>query len=169
MISYSLQGMRTYKQENVFNQLSKFGQWVIQKIDPILEINLPGPLQKYAHFSGINTGYCLFAPNVPYGLGVAFEIRNDQDTILSMPLLNTREGLDRFNGNYNIYGAIEEIQDLLAYGWALRMLENHPKYNEIEVVVGLHRQPTMFEYRELKHEPHFVEANRFIFQLDHDE
>ncbi|AEE52929.1 hypothetical protein [Haliscomenobacter hydrossis] len=166
IINFNLFGINGYQRKEVFDHLSKNGQSVFTAIKNFLPTGISKVLEPYAHLAGIDTGYGLFAPNVPSAVSVAFELVDPagQSTV-SLPMLNTREGLDRFNVNFNTFKNFEETRPLLAYGWAIRMLELNPGHNKITVVIGSHIHPSMEAYRRGERSK-FVESVRYEFELD---
>lgn len=165
ILNFNLFGINGYQREEVFEQLSENGQRVFRGLQNYLPTRIPQVLVPYAHLAGIDTGYGLFAPNVPSSVSVAFELTDvTGHTTASLPLLNTREGQDRFNVNFNTFKNFEELRPLLAYGWAVRMLELHPNHNKINVVIGTHILPSMEAYHQGKRSE-FIEAVRYEFEL----
>lgn len=163
---YNLYALNTYKKPEVFEQLSTPGQQVFLKLKQILPMTVPKVLRPYAHFCGTDTGYSLFAPNVPSAIGVFFELKDKEgNTLIKFPELESRSGLDRFTVNLATYKSFEEIQPLMAYGWASRMLEIYPDYNAITVIIGSHRMPNMQAYR-AGERSEFIETVRYEFELD---
>ena len=166
IINFNLFGIHSYQRKEVFDQLSKNGQSVFTAIKNFLPTRLSEVVLPYAHLAGIDTGYGLFAPNVPYSISVAFELVGPAGQSLAcLPMLNTREGLDRFSVNFSTFKDFEEIRPLLAYGWAIRMLELNPGHSKINVVIGNHIQPSMKAYRQGERSK-FIESVRYEFELD---
>ena len=165
IINFNLFGLQGYQKAEVFDQLSRRGKQVFLAIKGFLPTRVPSLLVPYAHLAGIDTGYGLFAPNVPSAVSVAFELKDAAGhSTACMPLLNTREGQDRFNVNFNTFKKFEEIRPLLAYGWAIRMLELQPGHNKITVVIGTHIQPSLEAYRRGE-QAKFEESVRYEFEL----
>lgn len=166
IINFNLLGLGGYQRAEVFDQLSANGQRVFMAIKHYLPTRVPSIFVPYAHLAGIDTGYGLFAPNVPSAVSAAFELTDAAGhSTACLPMLNTREGLDRFNVNFNTFKKFEEIRPLLAYGWAIRILELQPGYNKITVVIGSHLQPNMEAYRQGERAK-FIESVRYEFELD---
>jgi hypothetical protein len=166
IVNFNLLGLNGYQKTEIFDQLSDNGKWVFMTIKNFLPSRVPSILVPYAHLAGIDTGYALFAPNVPSAVSVVFELTDaDGPSAACLPMLNTREGLDRFNVNFNTFKNFEEIRPLLAYGWAIRMLELNPGHNKINVVIGNHNLPSMHDYRQGKRSQ-FIESVRYEFELD---
>ena len=166
IINFNLFGLNGYQKTEVFEQLSNNGKRVFLAIKNYLPTRVPYVFVPYAHLAGIDTGYGLFAPNVPSAVSAAFELSDAAGrSTACLPMLNTREGLDRFNVNFNTFKKFEEIRPLLAYGWAIRMLELQPGYNKITVVIGSHIQPNMEANRQGERSK-FVESVRYEFELD---
>lgn len=163
---YNLYALNTYQKPEVFEQLSKPGQQVFLQLKRVLPYTIPTALRPYAHLCGTDTGYSLFAPNVPSAVGVMFELKDAEgNTTIKFPELETRSGLDRFTVNLATYKSFEEIQPLMAYGWAARMLEIYPDFSAITVIIGSHRMPNMQAYQ-AGERPKFVEAVRYEFELE---
>ncbi|GAB5554981.1 MAG: hypothetical protein Sapg2KO_45720 [Saprospiraceae bacterium] len=163
---YNLYALNTYQKKEVFEQLSQPGQKAFLKLKHILPSNIPMVLRPYAHFVGTDTGYSLFAPNVPSAIGVMFELKDSEgNTTIKFPELESRSGLDRFTGNLSTYKSFEEMRPLLAYGWASRMLEIYPDYTAITVIIGSHRMPNMQAYQSGERSK-FLETVRYEFELD---
>jgi hypothetical protein len=166
IINFNLFGINGYQRVEVFEQLSNNGKRVFKAIQNYLPTRVPYLFVPYSHLAGIDTGYGLFAPNVPSAVSVAFELTDTAGrSTVSLPMLNTREGLDRFNVNFNTFKKFEEIRPLLAYGWAIRMLELQPGHNKITVVIGRHLQPSMEAYRKGERAT-FIESVRYEFELE---
>ncbi len=166
ILNYNLLGIKSYEKEHVFEELSPNGQRVFTAIQPAIPRNVPALVRPYAHFAGINTGYSLFAPNVPSAMAVIFELTNEAgESTVMLPMLNSTEGLARLHGNYNFFSAFEDFRELLAYGWAMRMLEMNPGYNKAAVVIGAHRMPSMEAYRNGKRST-FLENGVYEFKLE---
>jgi hypothetical protein len=163
---YNLYALNTYQKPKVFEQLSKPGQQVFLKLKHILPSTIPVALRPYAHIGGTDTGYSLFAPNVPSGVGVMFELKDAEgNTTIKFPTLESRSGLDRFTVNLATYKSFEEIRPLLAYGWAIRTLEMYPDYTAITVIIGSHRMPNVQAYQAGERSK-FIESVRYEFELD---
>lgn len=166
IINFNLFGLQGYQKLEVFEQLSANGKRVFLAIKNYLPSRVPYVFVPYAHLAGIDTGYGLFAPNVPSAVSAAFELSDAAGhSHACLPLLNTREGLDRFNVNFNSFKKFEEIRPLLAYGWAIRMLELQPGYNKITVMIGSHLQPSMEAYRQGERAK-FIESVRYEFEME---
>ena len=164
--NYNLIALKGYEEKHVFEQLSPNGQKVFAGLAPYMPNTVPTWVRPYAHYAGINTGYSLFAPNVPSAISVIFELTDPAgNSIAQLPILNSDEGLDRLSGNFSTFSSFEEIRELLTYGWAMRMLEINPGYTKIAVVVGSHRMPTMQAFREGVN-PTFVEVGRYEYSLE---
>lgn len=166
IVVYNLVGLKAYQKEIVFESLSDPGKKVYTQVKKILPRSVPVPIQVYSHYAGTDTGYSLFAPNVPSAIGVMFELKDSEGNVtVKFPSLNSLSGLDRFTGNLSTYRSFEELRPLLAYGWAVRMLEIYPDFTEVTVIIGSHRMPGMRDYQKGKR-PKFVESARYEFALD---
>lgn len=166
MVVYNLVGLKSYQREVVFESLSEPGQKVFTQLQNLFPRRVPLPVRVYSHYAGTDTGYSLFAPNVPSAIGVMFELKDSEGNMtMKLPSLNSLSGLDRFTGNLSTYRSFEELRPLLAYGWALRMLEIYPEFTEVTVIIGSHRMPTMSAYQEGKR-PEFEELARYEFALE---
>jgi hypothetical protein len=166
IVIYNLVGLKSYQREVVFESLSEPGKKVYTQVKKILPPRVPVPIQVYSHYAGTDTGYSLFAPNVPSAMGVIFELKDSEgNTTVKFPSLNSLSGLDRFTGNLSTYRSFEEIRPLMAYGWAIRMLEIYPEFTEVTVIIGSHRMPGIKDYVEGKRSE-FVESARYEFALE---
>lgn len=166
ILYFNLFALNSYQRKEVFEQLSPNGQAVYSFIKNYLPAQFPSILAPYGHLAGIDTGYGLFAPNVPSSVSAVFElVDNAGHSRASLLQLNTREGMDRFNVNFNTFKDFEEIRPLLAYGWAIRMLELNPDCHKVNVVIGNHVLPSMQDHQKGVR-TQFVESVRYEFELD---
>ena len=65
IVNFNLFGLNGYQRAEVFDQLSNNGKWVFMAIKNYLPTRVPSFFVPYAHLAGVDTGYGLFAPNVP--------------------------------------------------------------------------------------------------------
>ncbi len=153
--------------EETIQQFSLVGQKMIINTKGYLPNNPKALITKiYTHFAGINTGYCFFSPNVPTPSKVVFELSNtNNNTLTQAPILHTKEGQLRFTVNTSLFKSLKEIRELLAFSWAIRMLEYNPDYNQISVIVGANTLPAIAKYDRAVPLP-FTETERYEFELN---
>lgn len=148
-------------------QFSVVGQKVVNHTTGYLPTTPSSIIPKiYSHFAGTNTGYCFFSPNVPTPSTVLFELSNpDNEKLLQLPMMQTKEGQLRFTVNTNLYKSVKDLRELLAFSWAIRMLEYNPDYNQIEVIIGGSTLPSIEKYNKEIMSP-FTETARYTFELN---
>ena len=118
----------------------------------------------YGRLTGNESGYGFFSPNVPSVGSVFFQLTLDDGRRITLtPLLESKEGLERFKMNFDWFREMEEARPLIARSWSVRMMEMVPSATDVEVVVGMFDLPDMEEY--LCGEPtYFEEHIRYHFR-----
>ena len=121
-------------------------------------------LNTYVQLAGIETGYGYFAPNVPGGYALVFEL-HDRDGRVEYELPSVRSaaaGL-RIAGLLDSIGRTryEALRETLVKTLAQSVWHDHPEVESVRAIVGSIRLPTAREFKEGKRESY-----EFLYAYD---
>ncbi|CAN5274407.1 hypothetical protein BH20VER2_BH20VER2_12240 [soil metagenome] len=115
---------------------------------------LPEPLRKlalvYAHCAGIERGYGFFAPNVPAGYDLAFEIEFPDGSVEHVaPEFQSREERVRWASGMDYLGRTDSefVREVLLKLLAHSMRQHHPGAEKMRVTLSQVRTPTIAEFQ----------------------
>lgn len=125
-------------------------------------INNFTPIAIFEHYTGFNTGYGFFAPNVASSFVFIHKIYNSKEQLVSVQqgfTLNSKEGLVRFSTLQTLF--LEKLKDkgsdlyntyldIIAQQLSTHVLEHYPPNYRIETVLYLYDYPRL---KELSEEP----------------
>ncbi|MEM9919431.1 MAG: hypothetical protein AAF990_15110 [Bacteroidota bacterium] len=163
-----ISSLGAYQEEPVIDQLNKPAHHVLKQLKPFVKKTmsiLPKPARYYAFFTGTNSGFGFFSPNIPTAWTVYFELKKtDGSSTLTKALWKTRLGRERVNTSMNWFRNHEVIQPIVAQSWGVRVFEMAgPSVSIVEVINGMYVLPSMKEYREGAR-LRFHERKRFAFK-----
>lgn len=115
------------------------------------------PIDVLLSYTGLDTGYGFFAPNVASDFVTKFTLTDEENQIISEELLvplENRVSITRLSSAYNNFlkyteidttGFSEDICDLLLKGLALNVLKNNEEACKVDTKLFLYHYPTLIE------------------------
>ena len=123
-------------------------------------------LGTYLHIAGIERGYGYFAPNVPAGYKLIFELHYpDGRTEIELPRVNSRSAGLRFATLLDKMTETEydPLRTMMVKMLAFSVWQDHPSANKIRAVLGSVDLPSPAEFRVGR-----KESYRVLFAYDFD-
>jgi len=124
----------------------------------------------YVHAAGIDVGYGYFAPNVPGGYRLVFELHySDGRTEYELPSVNSAAAGLRIAGLLDSIGRTpyDPIREILVKTLAQSVWRQHPDVKSVRAIVGSVRLPSIREFEQGQRESYeFLYAYDFSLQND---
>jgi len=125
-------------------------------------------LATYLHIAGIETGYNYFAPNVPGGYKLVFELHYvDGRVEYELPSVSSAAAALRMAGLLDNIGRTpyDALREILVKTLAQSVWREHPDVESVRAIVGSVRLPTVHDFEEGKRESYeFLYAYDFSLQ-----
>jgi hypothetical protein len=121
-------------------------------------------LNTYVQLAGIETGYGYFAPNVPGGYGLIFELHyRDGRVEYELPSVSSAAAGLRVAGLLDNIGRTpyEALREILVKLLAQSVWREHPDVESVRAILGSIRLPTAREFKEGKRESY-----EFLYAYD---
>jgi hypothetical protein len=124
----------------------------------------------YVHTAGIDVGYGYFAPNVPGGYRLVFELQySDGRTEYELPSVSSAAAGLRMAGLLDNIGRTpyDPIREILVKTLAQSVWRQHPDVKSVRAILGSVRLPTIREFEQGQRESYeFLYAYDFSLQND---
>ena len=127
--------------------------------NPVREV-----LNTYEQLAGIETGYGYFAPNVPGGYSLVFELHfPDGRFEYELPSVRSAAAELRIAGLLDNIGRTpyDALREVLVKTMAQSIWREHPEVESVRAIVGLLRLPSAREFKEGKRESY-----EFLYAYD---
>jgi hypothetical protein len=125
-------------------------------------------LNTYLQLAGIETGYSYFAPNVPSGYRLVFELHYPDGRVgYELPSVGSAAAGLRIAGLLDNIGRTpyDALREILVKTLAQSVWREHPDVESVRAIVGLIRLPTVREFEGGKRESYeFLYAYDFSLQ-----
>jgi hypothetical protein len=125
-------------------------------------------LGAYVHAAGIDVGYGYFAPNVPGGYRLVFELKySDGRVEYELPSIRSEAAGLRIAGLLDNIGRTpyDTLREILVKTLAQSAWREHPDVESVRAIVGSIRLPTAQEFKEGKRESYeFLYAYDFTLE-----
>ena len=109
---------------------------------------LNGLFLTYCNFSGTDTKYGYFSPNVADDFDVVYTLYKEGAQVRQIRLeMSNEECRQRLYTMYNYFYRIDESRDLMARSLALAVLKNFPDCDKVKIELFLYRLPKMGDYQ----------------------
>jgi hypothetical protein len=121
-------------------------------------------LNTYVQLAGIETGYGYFAPNVPAGYRLVFELHYPDDRVeYELPSVRSAAAGLRIAGLLDSIGRTryDPLREILVKTLAQSIWRHHPDIESVRAIVGSIRLPTAREFTEGKRESY-----EFLYAYD---
>ena len=121
-------------------------------------------LNTYVQLAGIETGYGYFAPNVPAGYRLVFELHYPDDRVeYELPSVRSAAAGLRIAGLLDSIGRTpyDPLREILVKTLAQSIWRQHPDIESVRAIVGSIRLPTAHEFTEGKRESY-----EFLYAYD---
>jgi hypothetical protein len=121
-------------------------------------------LNTYVQLAGIETGYGYFAPNVPGGYRLVFELHyRDGRVEYELPSVNSAAAGLRLAGLLDNIGRTpyDALREILVKTLAQSVWREHPDVESVRAILGSIRLPTAREFKEGKRESY-----EFLYAYD---
>ena len=129
----------------------------------------------YSDYSGAETGYGFYAPNVSSQFMVLYTIKDslDQPVRVGLPQYYSKEALMRYFTAFDLFmdkigqddEKYDQFMDIVMKSMALRVLEEHAPYTRIEADLLVYDLPYMPEYRNGER-PEYAHILHYDYQLE---
>jgi hypothetical protein len=127
-------------------------------------------LGAYVHAAGIDVGYGYFAPNVPGGYRLVFELRYPDGRVeYELPSVRSEAAALRIAGLLENIGRTpyDPIREILLKTLAQSVWRQHPDVKSVRAILGSVTLPTVRQFEEGKRESYeFLYAYDFSLQND---
>jgi hypothetical protein len=127
-------------------------------------------LNTYVQLAGIETGYGYFAPNVPGGYALVFELYYPDGRMeYELPSVRSAAAALRIGGLLDSIGRTpyDALREVLVKTMAQSVWRQHPDVESIRAIVGSIRLPTVHEFEDGKRESYeFLYA--YDFRLENE-
>ncbi len=111
----------------------------------------------YSDYSGAETGYGFYAPNVASQFLVLYTIKDDDGNVIetSLPRHYSKEALTRYFTAFDVFmdkidkpdEKYDNFMDVIMKSMALKVLEDHPPYRNIEADLLVYDLPVIAEFQ----------------------
>jgi hypothetical protein len=121
-------------------------------------------LAGYAHAAGIEAGYGYFAPNVPGGYALVFELHYPDGRIeYELPSVRSAAAGLRIAGLLDNIGRTphDELREILVKTLAQSIWQEHPEVQSVRAILGAVRLPSVREFEQGKRESY-----EFLYAYD---
>jgi hypothetical protein len=121
-------------------------------------------LNTYVQLAGIETGYGYFAPNVPGGYALVFELHDRDGRVeYELPSVSSAAAGLRIAGLLDNIGRTryDALREILVKTLAQSVWREHPEVQSVRAIVGSIRLPTAREFKEGKRESY-----EFLYAYD---
>jgi hypothetical protein len=121
-------------------------------------------LGAYVHAAGIDVGYGYFAPNVPGGYGLVFELRYPDGRVeYELPSVRSEAAALRIAGLLENIGRTpyDPIREILLKTLAQSVWRQHPEVKSVRAILGSVTLPTVRQFEEGKRESY-----EFLYAYD---
>jgi hypothetical protein len=121
-------------------------------------------LNTYVQVAGIETGYGYFAPNVPGGYRLVFELHYKEGRVeYELPSVNSEAAGLRIAGLLDSIGRTpyDALREILVKTLAQSVWREHPDVESVRAILGSIRLPTAREFEEGKRESY-----EFLYAYD---
>jgi hypothetical protein len=127
-------------------------------------------LSMYVHVAGIETGYGYFAPNVPGGYRLVFELHYPDGRVeYELPSVRSEAAGLRIAGLLENIGRtpLDAMREILVKTLAQSIWREHPDVKSVRAILGSVTLPTVRQFEEGKRESYeFLYAYDFSLQND---
>ena len=127
-------------------------------------------LNTYVQLAGIETGYGYFAPNVPGGYRLVFELHYREGRVeYELPSVSSAAAGLRIAGLLDSIGRTryDALREILVKTLAQSIWREHPDIENVRAIVGSTRFPTVREFTEGKRESYeFLYAYDFSLESE---
>jgi hypothetical protein len=137
-------------------------------VTPSQKLPVPKPVREalatYAQVAGIEAGYGYFAPNVPGGYRLVFELHySDGRVEYELPSVRSAAAGLRIAGLLDDIGRTrsDAMREILVKTLAQSMWREHPDVESVRAILGLIRLPSAREFTEGKRESY-----EFLYAYD---
>ena len=121
-------------------------------------------LNTYVNVAGIETGYGYFAPNVPSGYKLVFELHHSDGRVeYELPSVSSAAAGLRIAGLLENIGRTpyDAMREILVKTLAQSVWHEHPDLESLRAILGSIRLPTAREFKEGKRESY-----EFLYAYD---
>lgn len=143
---------------------------LLQKTGPFLDV-----FRFYSDYSGAETGYGFYAPNVASQFLVLYTIKDDEGNVIenSLPRHYSKAALTRYFTAFDIFmdkidepdERYDKFMDVVMKSMALKVLEDHPPHRHIEADLLVYDLPYIPDYQ-AGERPDYAHLLHYTYRLD---